>query len=420
MSRRVCSVTHRRGGKDILSTGIMESRIMLDKPANYLYCFPQHNAVRRAIWNGIDMDGNRFLDYFSPHIISKIKNTEMLIEFKNGSTLQFVGSDNYDSLMGSNYYGIIMSEYSLQNPMAWGYLAPMLRRNGGWVFFQGTPRGKNHLYQLYSSFKHRQDAGDNDYRAFKFGVDATTDNEGNPLISSEDIDQERKEGRSEEIIDQEYHLSWEGALEGAYFGAAVRAAREEERVGFFPHDPAKIVRTFWDIGVNDANAIWFMQYVNGGFQLIDYMEGSDRGVLDWFKDVEAKPYRYDKYFSHYFPHDGAQRGKATAKPLNETCREAGYSVQLLPKLSSKELREVTRRILPMCRFNDTTTTRGFDAISSFSRKWDQKTMSYSKTEDHNWASHGAKAFMYFCLAAETIPQIKWNGASQEVVIHKNM
>ena len=413
---RGVSVVHRRGGKDILSTGIMEYRIMRDKPANYLYCFPQHNAVRRAIWNGIDMDGTRFLDYFHKDIVAKRKNTEMMLEFINGSTLQFVGSDNYDSLMGSNYYGIVMSEYSLQNPNAWAYLAPILRRNGGWVFFQGTPRGKNHLYTLYENFEWQQEQGKEEYRAWKFTVDDTVDDKGDRLITEEDIEQERSEGRSEEIIDQEYRLSWEGAAEGAYFGPQIRRLREEGRLGFYPHNPGKIVRTFWDIGVNDANAIWFVQYVDGGWRLIDYIEGSDKGVLEWIKIVKDKPYLYDEYHSHFFQHDGAQRDKARGLGLDAHAREVGFNVTLLPKLSNKNLRESARRVLPMCQFHKDDTEQGFDALAQFSRKWDQKTMSYANSEDHNWASHGAKAFQYFALAAETVPQLQWDGSTQSLEI----
>ena len=54
------------------------------------------------------------------------REQEMLIEFKSGSVWQLVGSDNYNSLMGSPPRGIVYSEYSIANPMAWAYLMPIL------------------------------------------------------------------------------------------------------------------------------------------------------------------------------------------------------------------------------------------------------------------------------------------------------
>ena len=52
----------------------------------------------------------------------------MLIRFKNGSTWQVVGSDNYDRLVGTPPAGIVFSEWALAEPAAWAYFAPDPRR----------------------------------------------------------------------------------------------------------------------------------------------------------------------------------------------------------------------------------------------------------------------------------------------------
>jgi hypothetical protein len=37
-------------------------------------------------------------------------------------------------------------------------------------------------------------------------------------------------------------------------------ARDEKRIGLpAPYDPTRLVHTFWDIGVDDENVIWFHQ-----------------------------------------------------------------------------------------------------------------------------------------------------------------
>ena len=81
----------------------------------------------------------------------------MFIRFKNGSTWALVGSDNYDSLVGTPPVGIVFSEFALANPNAWGYLRPILANNGGWAMFVSTPRGKNHLYTLHNHAKDSED-----------------------------------------------------------------------------------------------------------------------------------------------------------------------------------------------------------------------------------------------------------------------
>jgi phage terminase large subunit len=77
------------------------------------------------------------------------RETDMLIRFKNGSTWQVVGSDNYNSLVGSPPVGVIFSEWSLAKPDAWTYLRPILAENGGWAVFIWTPRGRNHATRAF-------------------------------------------------------------------------------------------------------------------------------------------------------------------------------------------------------------------------------------------------------------------------------
>ena len=57
---------------------------------------------------------------------------------------QMAGSDNFDSLVGSNPVGVVFSEWALSHPDAWEYLRPILVENDGWALFIYTPRGRNH------------------------------------------------------------------------------------------------------------------------------------------------------------------------------------------------------------------------------------------------------------------------------------
>jgi phage terminase large subunit len=68
----------------------------------------------------------------------------------NGSTWQVIGSDNYDTLVGSPPAGICFSEWSRANPASWAYLAPGLVENNGWALFITTPLGNNHAKSMYS------------------------------------------------------------------------------------------------------------------------------------------------------------------------------------------------------------------------------------------------------------------------------
>jgi phage terminase large subunit len=65
-------------------------------------------------------DGKRIIDQaFPKEIRTRTIDNSMTIHLKNGSIWQCVGSDNYNSLVGSNPVGIVMSEYSIADPAAW-------------------------------------------------------------------------------------------------------------------------------------------------------------------------------------------------------------------------------------------------------------------------------------------------------------
>ena len=69
---------------------------------------PLYNQCRKAIWNAINPGtGKKRIDEAFPHEIrEKTLDNEMFIEFKNGSTWQLMGSDNYDALVGSPPIGL--------------------------------------------------------------------------------------------------------------------------------------------------------------------------------------------------------------------------------------------------------------------------------------------------------------------------
>ena len=128
---------HRRAGKDKTCINIMTAASQM-RVGTYYYLFPELKQARRVIWKGIGDDGLRFIDHFPQELISKVNNTDMTIEFKNGSIFMLGGSDRFNALMGTNPVGIILSEYALQNPMAWDFIRPILTQNNGWAIFETT------------------------------------------------------------------------------------------------------------------------------------------------------------------------------------------------------------------------------------------------------------------------------------------
>ena len=202
--QRAACVWHRRAGKDSMGLNLT-AREMFKRVGTYWHLFPEQAQARKAIWNGIDGQGRKILNQVFPNftqaqrtrgssgIVQRVSNQEMLIELKNGSAWQMAGSDNYDSLVGSNVVGVVLSEWSIANPLAWDYIRPILLENGGWALFIYTPRGRNHGFQTF----------DMALKNPKWIADRRTYKDTGRL-TEEDIQEERDSGMSENKIAQEY------------------------------------------------------------------------------------------------------------------------------------------------------------------------------------------------------------------------
>ena len=137
-------VWHRRFGKDDVALHGTAVKAF-ERTANYWHMLPLANQARKAIWDAVNpRTGIRRIDEaFPQEIRSNTRDNDMLIRFINGSTWQVLGSDNFQSAIGSTPAGIVYSEWAQSNPSARGYLRPILTENGGGQGYITTPRGKN-------------------------------------------------------------------------------------------------------------------------------------------------------------------------------------------------------------------------------------------------------------------------------------
>lgn len=380
--KRAVPVWHRRSGKDEICLH-WSAVAALDQRGNYWHMLPEAAQARKAIWDAINPhSGMRRIDEAFPREIRAGQNVqEMKIEFINGSIWQLVGSDNFNSLVGSPPRGLVFSEYALANPRAWDYLRPILAENGGWAVFPSTPRGKNHLHALYDMAR-KNDAW--------FAERLTVDETG--VIGPEIIAEERRSGMSEDEIRQEYYVDFDAAIKGAYYGVLMRQAEEEGRIRELRYDPALPVYTAWDLGIRDSTAIWFVQQHMGEVRVIDYYESFGVGLDHYAKVLKEKPY---VYADHIGPHDAAVSDLSTGKARIQTLASLGINMRVLNREGSVEDGiQTVRALLPRCYFDAERCAHGIEALKQYCSEYDEDRKIFSARPRHDWTSHAADAFRY--------------------------
>jgi phage terminase large subunit len=378
----------RRHGKDLFSLNIMIAEAMLHV-GKYWHILPESQQIRNAIWEGVTKDGVKYLDFIPKQLIYKTDNQSMKIYLINpkkpkeaGSIISLIGGDRYNKRVGAGLKGAIVSEHSLQKPNLYDLaIEPMLKETKGWVIFNYTPRGENHATKMWDWIETKPE-----YIASRVTIKDTG------IVTEKDLQEERERGKPEEIIQQEYFCSREGAIYGSYYGDILN--RNKENVGKFPHDAGYPVHTLWDLGISDSMAIWFVQFIQKEIRIIDFYENTNYALGHYASVLQGKGYQYA---IHHLPHDGNKR-QLTAGERAITVQQQLKDLGVYPIKIHEARQDIygaiqrVRSILPRCRFHQETTKDGYEALKQYQREWDENRQVFKNTPLHNWASHAADAF----------------------------
>lgn len=359
---------------------------MMERVGTYYYFFPTYEQGRKILWEGIDKDGFKFLDHIPKEIIKRQTSQPMCIELINGSTLWVIGTDKIDSIVGTNPVGTIWSEFSLQDPKAWGFIRPILEENGGWAVFNFTSRGKNHGYDLLEYAKAHPDTW--------FAQVLTANDTG--VFTPEQLERERQQYFAEDgdelRFNQEYLCSFDGAVQGSFYGSQLSDMEKSGRIKHVPYDPSVRVDTWWDLGIGDAMAITFTQSIGREVHVIDYEEAEGEGIPYYMAVLQQKGYVYG---DHYWPHDGEARELSTGVTRRETAEKLGLTpISIIDNIGVADGIQATRLFLSRCWFDEQKTKMLLDALRNYHKEYDDKRKIYKDIPEHDWSSHGADSFRY--------------------------
>lgn len=400
--KRAIAAWHRRAGKDdvlLHRTAVA----MFERPASYWHCLPEFEQARKAIWTAVNPHtGKRRIDEaFPPEIRESKDEQSMFLRLKNGATWQLIGSDRYNNLVGAGVAGVTFSEFALANPSAWGYIRPMLEENEGWAAFISTPRGRNHFKSLLDMARSNPA-----WFAEVLSIHDTG------ALTPEQIEESLKEyialygedlGRAQ--FEQEYEVSFNAAIIGAFYAREMSQVRKEGRIDDIEAIEGRPVHRAWDIGVRDDTSIWWFQVVGGQVFILDCYSQSGVG-LDHYADVVAKRREAHGWLDgvDFVPHDARVKEWTTGRTRVETMVEYGLNPQLCKSATKLDGVNAARRTLQRAVFHPRTEEVGIAALEQYRREWDDEKKAFKVSEVHDWTSHLADAFRYLSLSWQAIPE----------------
>lgn len=368
-------VAHRRAGKTVAVVNELVKGALLcpHREPHFALIAPFRSQAKSVAWS--------YLKHYTS-VIPGVEHRESDLQavLPNGGFVQLWGADNYDSMRGNYFDGVVFDEFGDIDPRAFPeVIRPALSDRLGWALFCGTPKGRNHFAELWEKMRL-----DPDWFTIMLRASATG-------ITPESELADARKVMSEDQYAAEYECSFDASVIGSYFAREMQAAEVDKRIGNVPHDPALPVHTAWDLGIGDSTAIWFLQRAGKEWRWIDYIENSGVG-LDWYaREIDKRPYKLGECL---LPHDAK---------VKELGAEGRSRVETLEKLGVRRIKvglqrrkedsiNAARLIIPQSWFDATKCARGIDALRNYRKEWDDKRKVFHDRPLHDWASHGTDAF----------------------------
>ena len=184
----------RRTGKSRLAASLLIVEALQADKGNVWYVAPTQQQARDIMWQTLLELGHSVIE------ASHVNN--MQIKLINGATISLKGADRPETMRGVALKYLVLDEYADIKPQVFEQiLRPALSDLKGKALFIGTPKGRNHFYDLYVL---GESGNDKNWKSWHF---TSLDN---PLIDPEEIEV-AKNSMSSFSFRQEFLASFEAA-----------------------------------------------------------------------------------------------------------------------------------------------------------------------------------------------------------------
>lgn len=399
----------------------------------YCYCLIYraltYNKSRHGIFRQTrkDLKESIWLDTFPkvcsllhPNFMPELNNQDLVARFPNGSEIWFGYLDDVkhsDNVLGKEFNTVYLNEIS---EIAFASYTKVLTRlslkaydkNGNLCpnrfFGDCNPSGKWHWGYKTFVLKKNAKTNENLNNPEQYGYLLMNPKDNMANLPEDYI--QMLESLPEEERNRFLLGIWTDGISGGIYTKEIGLAEQEGRIGDVPFDNQFFVWTFWDIGMDDATAIWFVQFVGDEIHLIDYYQNNNQSALHYLEVLKKKQQEYGyRYSKLVLPHDGRVREWTNGRSRAETLEQQGFKTEVVKATSIADGINACKLIFDKCWFDKVKCEEGISALSNYHRKENPVAMTYSNEPVHDWTSHGADSFRLMGVSynnrmAETVHQ----------------
>lgn len=252
----------RRFGKSRLAAWTLIIEALKSQEKDVFYVAPTYQQARDILWSLLKEIGHEV-------IASAHENTSVLTLI-NGRKIYLKGSDRPDTLRGVGLAYVVIDEYADMKPQVFEQiLRPALADVQGGALFIGTPKGRNHFYEL---FKFSEADKDPQWAAFHYT------SYDNPLLPQSEIEA-AKNSMSSFAFRQEFLASFEAASRDLFKEEWIEMQEDEPSEGryFIAVDLAGFINVDKESGNKnkklDETAIAVVKVHEEGWWVADILHG---------------------------------------------------------------------------------------------------------------------------------------------------
>lgn len=390
------TVAHRRAGKTVARINkLVRAAVSCEKHnPRFSYLAPYYVQAKDIAWVYIKY-------YCAPFVElgAKINESELTITLPhNNAIIKLYGAENAERMRGLYCDGMVVDEgQGISKSVLTQIILPSLADRLGWLDVSGTPKGwSNLLGELYKLGKNNPDWFCQMLKASETGI-----------IPADEL-KRQKALMSENEYEQEFECSFDAAITGSVYGHQIFTAEADNRCRIGIYDGSHPVNTAWDLGFDDATAIWWWQKIGNEIRVIDYYENSGEDIAHYCDIIKAKKYKYQR---HYVPHDAANKLLAAGgRSIVQQAQQLGVQMTVVSATSQQNAIEATRKTIEYCWFDSEKCEKGLEALKAYQFQFDDDKKIFRSKPLHDWSSHAADAF-------EIIGQV-WRNEIKEILPEK--